>query len=215
MRHTTCFTCRFGFYALFLLAGCSLNRGAPPAQHYVLGGGRFQQSAPTARELGDVALGVRRLQLAPYLESNSVVVRQGDQAQELSLSEFHRWSEPLGEGIKRAVAGYLRAGGGAQVVDVAPWPAGAKHDYLIELHVLRFEGVAPAGSAPTEGEAQVLVTWAIVRADDGEVVARGTTDFRRPGWRVGDYADLVSLLDTGVTALAADLMSSLETLATR
>ena len=49
-----------------------------------------------ARDLGDIAVGMRRLQLAAYLESPSVVVRRGDRAQELDLSEFHRWSEPLG-----------------------------------------------------------------------------------------------------------------------
>lgn len=215
MWHTMSVTRRIGAYALLVLTGCSLNRGAPPAQHYVLGGGRFQQSAPAARELSDVRLGVRRLQIAPYLQSNSVVVRRGDEAQELTLSEFHRWSEPLGDGIKRAVAGYLAAGGSFRVVDVAPWPAGAKHDFLIELHVLRFEGVAPPGPAATEGEAHVLATWAIVGADDGEVLARGTTDFRKPGWRIGDYAGLVALLDAGVAALVADLMSSLESLAAR
>ncbi len=204
-----------GLYGLLVLTGCSLNRGAPPEQHYVLGGGRFQESAAAARHLRDLAVGVRRLQLAPYLESNSVVVRRGDRAQELSLSEFHRWSEPLGEGINRAVAGYLTAGAPFRVVDVAPWPARAKHDYLIELHVLRFEGVAPADSAATAGEAHVLATWAIVRPDDGEVLARGTTDYRKGGWRIGDYAGLVALLDAGVYALSADLMSRLESLAAR
>ncbi len=204
-----------GLYGLLVLTGCSLNRGAPPEQHYVLGGGRFLESAAAARNLGDIAVGVRRLQLAPYLGSNSVVVRQGDRAQELSLSEFHRWSEPLGEGINRAVAGYLTAGAPFRVVDVAPWPARAKHDYLIELHVLRFEGVAPADSAATAGEAHVLATWAIVRPDDGEVLARGTTDYRKGGWRIGDYAGLVALLDAGVYALSADLMSRLESLAAR
>jgi uncharacterized lipoprotein YmbA len=215
MRHKMDATRLIGLYGLLVLTGCSLNRGAPPEQHYVLGGGRFQESAAAARDLGDIAVGVRRLQLAPYLGSNSVVVRQGSRAQELSLSEFHRWSEPLAEGINRAVAGYLTAGAPFRVVDVAPWPARAQHDYLIELHVLRFEGVAPAGPAATEGEAHVLATWAIVRPSDGEVLARGTTDYRKGGWRIGDYAALVALLDAGVYALSADLMSSLESLAAR
>ena len=203
-----------GLVGLLFLAGCSLNRGAPPEQHYVLGGGRFQQAPAPAGELGDVAVGLRRLQLAPYLQSNSVVVRRGDGAQELSLSEFHRWSEPLGEGINRAVAGYLTADAPFRVVEVAPWSAGMQHDYLIELRVLRFEGVAAQAGA-TEGEAHVLATWAIIRPGDGEVLARGTTDYRRPGWRIGDYAGLVSLLDAGVHAISTDLMTSLESLAAR
>lgn len=215
MRHTMHVTRLIGFCGLLLLTGCSLNRGAPAEQHYVLGGGRFEASPEAARGLGDIAVGIRRLQLAPYLASNSVVVRQGDRAQELSLSEFHRWSEPLGDGINRAVAGYLTAAAPFRVVDVAPWPARAEHDYLIELHVLRFEGVAPEGPTATEGEAHVLATWAIVRPRDGEVLARGTTDYRKGGWRIGDYAGLVALLDAGVYALSAELLSSLESLAAR
>jgi len=204
-----------GLCAVVLLAGCSLSRGAPPEQQYVLGGGRPQESAAPPRDLQGLAIGVRRLQLAAYLASPSVVVRRGARAQELSLSEFHRWGEPLGEGINRAVAGYLTAGGSFRVVDVAPWPPRAKHDYLIELHVLRFEGVAPQDTAATDGEAHVLATWAIVRPRDGEVLARGTTDYRKGGWRVGDYAGLVTLLDAGVYALSADLMRSLRSLAAR
>lgn len=196
-------------------AGCSLNRGAPPAQYYVLGGGGSQESTAAGRDLGAIAVGMRRPQIAAYLVPTSVVVRRGDRAQELDLSEFQRWSEPLGEGINRAVAGYLTAGAHFRVVDVAPWPAGAEHDYLVELNVLRFEGVAPVDPAATEGEAHVLATWAIIRPADGEVLARGTTDYRKGGWRVGDYPGLVALLDAGVFALSADLMSHLAGLAAR
>lgn len=59
----------------------------------------------------------------------------------------------------------------------------------------------------------MLATWAIVRSGDREVLARGTTDYRQGGWRVGDYSQLVALLDAGLRALSADLMSSLEILA--
>lgn len=205
----------FGLCGVLALAGCSLGRGAPPEQHYVLGGGPPEAVVAAPGELGGLAVGMRRLQLAAYLESPAIVVRRGDRAQELALSEFHRWSEPLGEGINRAVAGYLTAAAPFRVVDVAPWPARAEHDYLVELHVLRFEGVAPRDPAATEGEAHMLVTWAIVRPKDGEVLARGTTDYRKGGWRIGDYAGLVALLDTGVHALSAELLGSLRNLAAR
>ena len=204
-----------GLSAVVLLAGCSLSRGAPPEQQYVLGGGRPQESAAAPRDPRGPAVGVRRLQLAAYLASPSILVRRGARAQELSLSEFHRWGEPLGEGVNRAVAGYLTAGGPFRVVDVAPWPPRAEHDYLIELHVLRFEGVAPADTAATEGEAHVLATWAILRPADGRVLARGTTDYRKGGWRVGDYDGLFTLLDAGVYALSADLMRNLASLPAR
>jgi uncharacterized lipoprotein YmbA len=211
MRHKMNPIRLMGLWGVLLLAGCSLNRGAPPAQQYVLGHRPLPESAAAPRDLGNLAIGMRRLQLAAYLDSPLIVVRQG--SQEIRLSDFQRWGEPLGEGINRAVASYLAAGATFRVVDVAPWPPRAEHDYLIELHVLRFEGEAPPEESSTaEGAARMLATWAVVRPD-GEVLARGTTDYRQGGWRVGDYPGLVALLDAGVYALAADLRSRLESLA--
>jgi hypothetical protein len=54
----------------------------------------------------------------------------------------------------------------------------------------------------------MLATWEII-AQNGEVMARGTTEYHEPGWMVGDYAGLVTLLDTGLDVLANDLAISL------
>jgi uncharacterized lipoprotein YmbA len=202
---------RFGMLALLACGGCSLGRGAPAPQHCVLGGEAAAESAPLSRpELGGMSVGLRGLQLASYLGSPFIVVRRGNQ--EMTLSEFNRWGEPLAAGISRAVAGYLKAGAPFAAVDVAPWPARTDHDYLIELNVLRFEGVAPDDPLATAGEVHILTEWQIVRPGDYRVVSRGTGDFRQTGWVVGDHAGLVELLNTGLRGLSADLMTSLATL---
>ena len=199
-----------GLCAVVALPGCSLSRGAPAQQHYVLGGGLLQENeAPSSGALGGLAIGVRRLQLASYLQSPSVVVRRGARAQEISLSEFHRWGEPLGEGINRALAGYLAAKAPFPVVQVAPWPLRAQHDYLVQVDVLRFEGVAPEELAGTKGVAHLLATWMIIRPGDGEVLARGTTDYRESSWRVGDHGHLVTLLDAGLSVLSENLVAGI------
>jgi uncharacterized protein len=207
----------FCLAAVIGLAGCGgLSRGAAPQQHFVLGGGLLTPSEATPRDLAGVAVGVRRLQVAPYLESTSIVVRHGDQ--EVTFAEFQRWGEPLGDGIGRTLAGYLAAGAPFRAVDVAPWPLREEYDYLVQLHVVRFEGVAPAASDPAgpsaevPGGAHLLVRWEILRQRDGAVLARGTTDYRPEGWRVGDYPALVTLLDRGVRVLSDDLMARLQIL---
>jgi hypothetical protein len=53
------------------------------------------------------------------------------------------------------------------------------------------------------------VSWEILRQRDGVVLARGATDYREPGWRVGDYAGLVRSLDAGLNVLTEDLASTL------
>lgn len=194
--------------------GCfSLSREEPPQQHYVLGGGLQRGDAASSPEPAGLTIGVRRLQLATYLESPFIVIRRG--THEITFSEYHRWGERLDGGINRAVARYLAAGARYRSVDVAPWATREQYDYLIQMQVLRFEGLAPEGTTASVGEVHVLATWEIIRQMDGAVLARGTTDHREPGWQVGDYAGLVTSLDKGLHVLATDLMSSIASLDAR
>jgi uncharacterized protein len=193
------------------LTGCfSLGRTEPPQRHYVLGGDLLQTNGTPPGNPAGVTVGVRRLRLATYLEPAFLVVREG--ANRVTYAEFHRWGEPLGGGINRVVAGDLAARSGIRAVDVAPWPARQQYDYIVQLHVERFEGVAPEAGAEGEGAVHMLATWEILRQRDGAVLARGATDFRENGWRVGDYAGLVRRLDAGLNALSQDLASSLSRL---
>lgn len=197
---------------LATLAGCfSLGRKSPMLEQYVLGATPTADSAASSRSAAGLTVGLRRLDLAAYLATPAIVVRRG--AQQIVTSEFHRWGEDPAAGIARAVARYLAAGAAVQAVDIAPWPVRSRYDFLIQLHVSRFEGVAPEGASVGEGEAHVAVTWEIIRQEDGMVVERGASDHRERGWTVGDYAGLVTLLDRGLNALAHDLATCLGSLA--
>jgi len=198
--------------ALVVLAGCfGLNRGDPSQQHYVLGLGQAPagaEGAESAREVPGVAVGLRAPRLAEYLETPLIVVRRGPHR--IEFSEFQRWGETLDQGINRTVAAYLRERALFRSVESAPWPTRSQHDYLIQLQILRFEGVAPDGPAVTEGEALLLANWEILREEDGTLLARGATEYHGAGWTVGDYDGLVSLLETGLREMADDLVAKLE-----
>jgi uncharacterized lipoprotein YmbA len=197
---------------LTTLAGCfKLGRTEPPQRHYVLGGeaGQDDRSAPPG--LAGITVGMRRMRIASYLDPPFIVVRR--EPHEVGYSEFNRWGERLEVGINRAVAGYLSAHAPFGAVDVAPWPGRERYDFLVQLHVDRFEGVAPRDTTAAEGEVQMLVAWEIVRQQDGAVLRRGTTEHRAPGWRVGDYPALVRSLDAGLHVLARELAAGLAELA--
>lgn len=195
---------------LFALTGCfSLGRDEPPQQHYVLGGSQLPETEASADRLAGLAIGLRQPQLAEYLETPLIVVRQGPH--QIRFSEFHRWGEELAGGVNRAVAAHLAARHPLDGIDVVPWPPQARHDYLIQLHLLRFEGLAPEVPTASEGEAYLLATWEIIDQQDGAVL-RGTTDYRADGWTVGDYDELVTLLDAGLHELSDDLIAALERL---
>lgn len=212
MRYVMSMARLISLAGLLGITGCfSLGRAETPQRHYVLGGDRLQENPPPVGDLAGLSIGIRRLRLAAYLEAPFLAVRQGPH--QISYSEFHRWGEPLAGGINRAVAGYLAARAPVRAVDVAPWLAREQHDYLIQLHVERFEGVAPEDPAALEGEVHLLATWEILRQRDGVVLARGTTDYRERGWRIGDYAGLVRLLDAGLNVLSSELAAGLGDLA--
>jgi hypothetical protein len=86
---------------------------------------------------------------------------------------------------------------------MAPWPVRSQHDFLVQLHVSRFEGVLPDSLATVMAKRTWRATWELSLPQDGRVVARGSTDYRADGWRAGDYAGLVGLLDAGWTAWRA------------
>jgi len=198
-------------FGLATLAGCfSLGRDAPRVQHYVLAGALPTERATPPLGLAGLTIGMRRLDLAPYLATPAIVVRRG--TNQIVYSDFHRWSEDPHVGINRAVAGYLAADTLVRAVDVAPWPVRSQYDFLVQLRVARFEGVAPALVPGIEGEAHLFASWEIIRQHDGAVLARGVTDYREPGWRVDDHVALVHLLDRGLKALAHDLVACLESL---
>jgi uncharacterized protein len=198
--------------SLLALTGCfSLGRGEPPQRHYVLGAGMHPADAATPAPAGDVpgiAIGLRQPRLAQYLETPFMVIRRG--VNQIELSEFHRWGETLEQGINRTVAGYLAANKPVGRVEFAPWPPRTHLDYVIQLHVLRFEGSVPDDAAATEGEALVQATWEILRGEDGVVLTRGTTEYRQGGWSLEDYDSLVSLLQEGLSVLAHELATGLK-----
>jgi uncharacterized lipoprotein YmbA len=183
----------------------SLSRDTPPLEHYVLGGTPATAAGVLSPDPAGVTIGLRRLDLAPYLASPSIVVRRG--AHQVLASEYHRWGEDPVAGINRAFAGYLAATRPVRAVDMAPWPVRSRHGFVVQLHVARFEGVAPEDPLAVEGEAHLLASWEMHRPQDGAVVARGGTDYRAGGWRVGDYAALVTLLDGGLDHMASDIVA--------
>lgn len=198
-------------FVLLALPGCfSLSHGAPSQRHYVLGA-----DAPAEREalveqtaVDTDVIGLRPPRLADYLASPFIVVRRG--THRIGFSEFERWGEELARGMSRTLAGHMAVRSPAHRVESAPWPPGIRPDYLVQLHVLRFEGVAPDDTPATTGEAHLLATWEILDPGDEAILASGTTELRSPGWTVGDFDGLVGLLDAALDSLAEDLVLGLE-----
>ncbi len=191
-----------GTGALLTLAACfRLARPTAPLEEYVLGASARPATAATGSDASGVTVGLRRLDLAPYLATPAIIVRQGSR---IVTSGFRRWAEEPSAGVMRGVAASLRDAPGIRAVDVAPWSVRTPHDYLVQLHISRLEGVADDSSA-RHGDTHLTASWEIIRGHDGILVARGETERRESGWLVNDYSDLVTKLDKGLAGLATDL----------
>ena len=207
MRTHIRITCLLAIAIPCLLGGCfKLARQSPQLQLYVLSGGA-PDGAPTATvrtstaSRGRLTIGLRQPNLASYLSRPSVMIRRGQN--QLFASEFHRWGEDLDQGINLSVGTYLAGSPSVRTVNVAPWPTRVRHDFLVQLNILRFEGVAD--STATAGRVHVMADWDIIRPLDGAVLIRGSSDDRDGAFRVGDYDGLVTGLDAALSRVARDI----------
>jgi hypothetical protein len=164
-------------------------------------------------------VGLRRPQLASYLDAARMVAREGPNT--VRFSEEHRWGEDLDQALNRVVALNLERQTGIQAAETVPWPEGVVFDHIVQLRILRFEGVGPPPpgleadeeTPVPEGYSEMVVRWTIFGAEGERVRAQGVTRHREDGWPVTDYADLAAKLDTSLVVLANDLGTRLQAFA--
>jgi uncharacterized lipoprotein YmbA len=210
-----------GAVALGLLAlsvaGCVrlLEPRTSDATYYILG--RAQQTEVGTTDTTRLSVGLREPRLASYLDPTRIVTRRGPHT--IDFAEFHRWGEDLDRGINRTVAQTLEARSDIRSVEAVPWPEGATFDYVVKLHVLRFEGVGPRpdpeasdDAPPPDGHSQMTVQWAIHSPEADTVLARGQTRHRTDDWRVNNYGALVEHLSQGLDVLVDEIGTRLQAL---
>jgi uncharacterized lipoprotein YmbA len=191
---------------LLALAGCSL---LPPVQadatrFYVLGGPA--PGGPGPQPIGGaLRLGLKAVEVAPYLKKGSLVVRTGEN--EVAFPAEARWAEPLDQEIARTLRLRLLAAPAVGRVFVAPFPLDEKRDFDVSVQVLRCEGAREGGGGAVARFAALLeITTA---GANGRVVARRNFVAPDAGWDGRDFARLASLLSDAVGALAQEVAATL------
>jgi uncharacterized lipoprotein YmbA len=174
----------------------------------------------SATDTAGVEVGLRRPHLAAYLDASRLVTRRGSHV--IRFSDTHRWGEDLDQAINRVVALNLEKEPGVQSVQVVPWQGGARFDYVVQLHVLRFEGVGPSpdpkaddDSPSPEGHTQMVVRWTVFGGDGEKTLTHGVTRHRKEEWTVTDYAALTDKLGSSLAVLARDIGGRLRSLVTQ
>ncbi len=186
-------------------SGCSLVPApkADPTRYYVLTGQPADAPRPD-KVAGALVLGVKRIEIAPYLNGKDMVVRE--RGNEIVYQSFSRWAESPATSITRAVAGNLARAETVERVHVQPYPFEVARDYDVSIRVFRCEGERKEGGAVASFSALVEVTEAKA---GGAVVLRNVFTAPEAKWDGKDFGALAAALSEQIAALGAEVVSAL------
>lgn len=190
---------------MLILAGCSIvpEPQGDPTRYYVLTG--QSADAPRAEKTdGALVLGVKRIEIASYLNGKDMVVREG--GNEIVYQSFSRWAEPLATSITRAVAGNLARAETVQRVYAQPFPFEVERDYDVAIRVFRCEGERKDGKAWASFSALVEVTES---KPGGAIVLRKVFTAPETEWNGKDFGALATAISEQVGALGAEIVAAL------
>lgn len=188
------------------LAGCSLfpTPQPDPTRYYVLTGQGLDAERP-AKAAGALVLGLKRVEIVPYLDGKDMVVREG--GNEIAYQNFSRWAEPLTTSIGRTLAGRLVSSEKVKRVYAQPFPFEVERDYDVSVRVVRCEGErTPAGGTVASFSAVVEVTES---KPGGAVVLRKLFVAPATEWNGKDFGKLAAALSDAVGALGQDVIAAL------
>ena len=174
--------------------GCART---PPAQYYLLS----SPVAATAGKADGTRLGLGPIRLPEYLDRPQIVTWAS--ATQLSLSNSHRWAEPLQQNFARALLARLaHALPDTQLVPF-PWQGAPRPARQIVVDVQRFERAA-------DGTLHLDARWSVQPTDDGSPAAMRDSAIALPvPGAPDDYDALVATASQAVGALAADIAARL------
>jgi uncharacterized lipoprotein YmbA len=143
------------------LASCAVS---DPTQYFTLA----QAPAPTAERTAtastaeggvgqttNVSIGVGPVIIPAYLDRRQIVTRTG--TDQVELSAFHRWAEPLEDGMARILAEEIAARVPTERVVTFPWRGVVARaiQYQVVVTVVRFDG-QPGGDVTLDTRWRIL-----------------------------------------------------------
>ena len=143
------------------LTGCAVS---DPTQYFTLA----QVPASTAERTAtastadssvgsasNVSIGVGPIVIPAYLDRRQIVIRTG--TDQVELSSFHRWAEPLEDGMARILAEEIAARVPTERVVTFPWRGAVARaiQYQVVVTVVRFDG-HPGGDVTLDTRWRIL-----------------------------------------------------------
>ena len=150
---------------------------------------------------GTVGIGVGPVILPGYLDRSQIVTRTS--ADQVELSMFHRWAEPLEEGISRILAEEIGARVPTERIVTFPWRGVVARtiQYQVVVAVLRFDG-RPGGDVTLDAR------WRILGRDGDELALRRSTVIEAAAGR--GYEPLVAAMTRALVTLGQEIAAEIK-----
>ena len=143
---------------LLLLSGCLGPGKSKPTRFYVLSSLYSAKAKPApVADLKNVAIGVGPVRIPGKLDRSQIVTRTAQN--EIDLTEFAEWGDPLGAGFSRVLAENLSVLLNTENIAIFPWLKATQTDYQVAVDVADFIG-NPGGNV-------VLRAWWTVFGENG------------------------------------------------
>ena len=186
------------------LIGCAFGGRTAPSRFYLLSSLAASGSeARTAIGARPIAIGIGPVEISQYLDRPQIATRLS--RNELRLSEFEKWAEPLQDNVTRVLAENLAALLRAESVTIFPWRGSLLAvDYRVQIDVIRMDGALG-------GDATLMARWLILEKDDRKVLLNRKSTFQEPtGTR--DYKALVAAMSRTIASLSEEIAEEIRSL---
>jgi uncharacterized lipoprotein YmbA len=190
--------------SLCLLTSCTIplpNAQADQTRYFLLAAAQVQSGPDAVAPMKRLIVGVRAVEVAPYLQSKSFTIRS--HANEISFLDSMRWGEPLDLGLARVLAEDLQSLKNVGRASTQPFRADEQRDFEILVSVTACEGTV-------DGEVRFSAHWRIL-APSAAIGTVGEGSYSASGlrWDGHDCGQLAAKLSDAVGALSRDIAAAL------
>ena len=189
---------------LLLLIGCLGPGQSTPTRFYVLTSVYSEKAKPApVADLNNTAIGVGPVRISGKLDRPQIATATGEN--EIRLSEFAQWGDPLGSGVARVLAENLSYLLNTEKVAIFPWLQATQTDYQVTVDVIDFIG--------TPGGDVLLRAWWTIFGENGRTeLLKRYANLAEPV--AGDDIDaMVQTESLAVEALSRQIADAIKALA--
>ena len=183
------------FTLTVLTAACSTT---PASRFYTLSPLAAENPARESKPQA-VTLGVRAVEVSPYLERSEIVTRKS--ATRVELATYDRWAEPLESLVAMTLARNITRLQPSIKTLIRPW-AEANVDYMLEIKIGRFESDA-------SGNVTLQATWGLFNQQTREMVTLQSSNILQSGDK-SNFDAIVYNMSLALLTLSEEIVSQVE-----